>query len=156
VWEALELTENDMVMLVYTPATMRPTTPAVEPQTVEPQTAEPPTLEKNEMSRIKTEQPLYHLLVLDRAHCEANADISDLQSIKLIYKFSHGKNGYLVAVYASSNEGPVFPVMPDRSRVIVNMITTNLTFLRDYANSSPFKRFVTNRQAIAQLRRALR
>jgi len=155
-WDALGLIESDVVMITYTPAVARPA-PPVEPPKVEPApSAEAADNNDNEMSRIKTSQTLYHLLILDRRNCKAKADLSDLQGIKMIYKFLHGNNGYLVALYASSNEGPIFPVMPDRSRVIVNLISTNLAFIKDYTNSTPFKRFVTNRQAVAQLKKILK
>ena len=151
VWDALGLTEGDVVMLVYSP----PPVSRQNPVTAEP-AAENTEQNIKEITRLKMTQPLYHLLILDRINCRPNSDISDLQNIKLIYKFSHGVNGYLVAVYASSGEGPVFPVMPDRSRVIVDLMTTNLAFLKDYMNSAPFKRFVTNKKAISQLRKVLK
>jgi hypothetical protein len=99
---------------------------------------------------------MYHLLILDRARCKANSDISDLQNIKLIYKFKHGINGYLVALYISSGEGPLFPKMPDKSRVLVNLIASNKAFIRDYTNSPVFRRFVTNQRVVSHLRMALR
>jgi len=149
VWDALGMTEGAVVTLTYAPPpVVRPTPAAAEPA------AEAEDI--REITRLKATQPLYHLLILDRRNCEANSDISDLQNIKLIYKFSHNRNGYLVAVFASTTKGPVFPVMPDRSRILVNLMTTDLAFIRDYMNSAPFKRFVTNRQAISQLRTALK
>jgi len=146
-WYALGLTEGAVVMLVYAPPPVsRPNSPAPAPS----------EQNTNEIARLKTTQPLYHLLILNRTNCQADSDISDLQDIELIYKFLHGSNGYLVAVYASFTNGPVFPVMPDRSRIIVNFMTTDLTFLKEYTESSAFKRFVTNRELVSQLRTALK
>jgi len=154
VWDALGLNEGDVVMIVYTPAVSRPVPATVEPVKAElpPEITEKP---RNEMPRLKTAQPLYYLLVLDRRHCEENSDISDLHNIKLLYKFLHNEKGYLVALYASFEEGPVFPVMPDNSRIIVNLISKDLAFIREYANSAPFKRFVRNPQATSGLQAAL-
>jgi hypothetical protein len=115
----------------------------------------PRQTQTSETSKSKTTQPMYHLLILDRVKCRSNSDISNLQDIKLLYKFKHGRNGYLIAVYVSSVEGPS-PVMPDKSRVLVNLTGSSKTFLRDYTNSSVFRRFVTNRRVISQLREALR
>ena len=147
-WTALGLAEGAVVMLVYVPSQVtRPPLPNVDP-----------FAETNfeGMARLKATQPLYQLLILDRRNCEPDSDVSDLQNIEVIYKFPHGVNGYLVLVYVSSGNGPVFPEMPDKSRIIVNLMTTDLTFLREYTNSSPFKRFVTNKQVISQLRKAIK
>jgi hypothetical protein len=149
-WVALGLTEGAVVMLVYAPpSVVRPTPAAAEPVVAE-------SMEQKEMARLKATQPLYQLLILDRRNCEADSDISDLQNIELIFKFPHGEKGYLIVVYVSSNNGPVFPIMPDRSRIIVNFMTTDLAFLKEYTNTSAFKRFVTNRDAVSQLRKALK
>jgi hypothetical protein len=160
-WNALELTEGTVVMIVYTPPpVVRPSPAAIEPQTPEPAAAEISREEINiyETARLKPTQPLYHLLIIDRRNCEENSDISDLQDIKLLYKFPHDKKGYLVVLYVSSTntKGPVFPVMPDKSRILVDLMTTDLAFIRDYTNSSPFKRFVTNKQALSELRMTLK
>jgi rare lipoprotein A len=155
VWDALGLTEGVAVMLVYTPSPAARQTPAsAEPAARAVNIAE--TADIREITRLKPTQPLYHLLILDRRNSAANSDISDLQNIQLIFKFSHGKNGYLIAIFVSTTEGPVFPVMPDRSRILVNLMTTDLAFIRDYTNSTAFNRFVTNPEVVAQLRAALK
>jgi len=46
--------------------------------------------------------------------------------------------------------------MPDKARVLVDLMTTDLAFIRDYTNSAPFKRFVTNKQALSELRMTLK
>jgi len=116
------------------------------------------TVEKNEYEilRLKTSQPLYHILILDRRNCEEDSDISDLQNFKMLYKFAHIKKGYLIAAYASSGEGPMFPIMPDNSLVIVNLTSTSLSFIRDYVDSAPFKKHISDPQLIAELLRALK
>jgi len=109
----------------------------------------------NEMSRLNTSQPIYHLLVLDRAYCP-NSDISDAGGIKILYKYRHGRNGYLIALYVSPPDGPVFPQLPARSRIVLNLSTTRSNTILEYINSSAFKRYVTNRTILGQLQAALR
>jgi len=166
-WNALELTADAVVMLVYSP----PSASRTNPEAADPQPAPEPegallteipsknTRKKeytnNEMTRLNASQTLYHLLLLERKYCASYADISDVQSIHLLYKFLHGKNGYLVAIYSSSQEGPVFPVMPDKSRILVDIITSDKAFLRDYVNSAAFKRFVVNPQVLSQIQKTL-
>jgi len=148
VWDTLGLNERTVVMLGYAPPPAARQTPtASEPAPV----TESREYNSQEIDRLKPTQPLYHLLILDRRNCEEDSDISDMRNIKLMYKFAHNKKGYLVAVFVSTTEGPVFPVMPDRSRILVNFITTDLAFIKDYTNSPSFKRFVTNKRAISEL-----
>jgi hypothetical protein len=111
--------------------------------------------EANEMSSLNTERPLYHLLILDRRRCPLNSDISDINSITVLYKFKHGANGYLIAIYMSSREGPVFPQLPDNSRVLVDLVTTRKSTLKEYVNSSAFRSFVTSRRITSQMQRIL-
>jgi hypothetical protein len=109
----------------------------------------------NEMLRLNTSQSLYHLLILDRTYCSLNSDISDANSMEVLYKFKHGTNGYLIAIYKSSKEGPVFPQLPDKSRVIVDLITARKTTIKEYINSSAFRSFVTSRRITSQIQRIL-
>jgi hypothetical protein len=113
-------------------------------------------VEPNEISRLNTSQILYHLLVLDRTNSPRNSDISGIDTTSILYKLKHGNNGYLVAVYTSSNAGPVFPVFPNRSRILIDLITTRKSTIREYVNSSAFRRFITNRRILAQLQEALK
>ena len=108
----------------------------------------------NEMSRLNAKGTLYHLLILDRTRCP-NSDIGDLQNTKVQYKFKHGKNGYLIAIYTSSKDGPVFPVLPEGSRIMVDLVTSRDIVIKDYINSSAFRRFVTNRRILAEIKRIL-
>jgi hypothetical protein len=113
------------------------------------------TVERNEISRLNTPRTIYHLLILDRTRCPSNADIGDMHSSRFLYKFKHGSNGYLIAVYASPEEGPVFPQLPDRSNILVDLLTTRKSTIREYINSSSFRRFVTSRRILLQIQRAL-
>jgi hypothetical protein len=107
--------------------------------------AEPKT-EVNEISRINTSQSIYHLLILDRTYCKLNSDISDLNGIEILYKYTHGINGYLIAIYRSSENGPIFPKFPDKSRILVDLITVRKSTLKDFVESGSFRRFVTSRK----------
>jgi hypothetical protein len=109
----------------------------------------------NEMARLNTTQPLYHLLVLDRTY-SPNSDIGDVGSMRVLYKYRHGRNGFLIALYVSSADGPVFPQLPARSRIVLNLSTVRPNTIGEYINSNAFRRFVTNRTILTQLREALR
>jgi len=109
----------------------------------------------NEMSRLNTPQPIYHLLVLDRVYCP-NSDISDTGSMRVLYKYRHGRNGYLIALYVSPADGPVFPQLPARSRIVLNLSTARPDTIKEYINTGAFRRFVTNRTILKQLQEALR
>jgi hypothetical protein len=162
VWDGLGLMEDDIVMLVSASPNSPSNSQAAAPLRTET-VAEteynpvdtPRERQTNEINRLKITRPIYHLLVLDRLYCAANSDISDLQNIKLLYKFKHGRKGYLVALYISYGEGPLFPVMPDKSRILVNLMASNKAFIRDYTNSPVFRRFVTSQRVISQLQRIL-
>jgi len=110
---------------------------------------------ENEMPRLNTSQPIYHLLVIDRVKCP-NSDISDVGSIKVLYKYKHGRNGYLIVLYVSPAGGPVFPRLPARSRVILNLSTARPNTIGEYINSNAFKRFVTKQTILRQLQEALK
>jgi hypothetical protein len=110
---------------------------------------------ENEMPRLNTSQPIYHLLVLDRVNCP-NSDISDVSGIKVLYKYRHGRNGYLIALYVSPKDGPVFPQLPARSRIVLNMSSASSDTIVRYINSNAFKRYVTKRTVLRQLQEALR
>jgi hypothetical protein len=112
-------------------------------------------VDPNEISRLNTSLSLYHLLILDRTYCSLYSDISGVSNITILYKLKHGKNGYLIAIYKSSREGPVFPILPDRSRILVNLSTTRKATLKEYVNSSAFKKFVTSRTILTQIQTVL-
>ena len=110
---------------------------------------------ENEMPRLNSPLPIYHLLILDRVKCP-NSDISDVGSIKVLYKFKHGRNGYLIALYISPADGPVFPRLPSKSRIILNLSSARPNTIREYINSNAFKRFVTRSVISRQLQEALK
>ena len=112
-------------------------------------------IEKNEISRLNTLQTVYHLLILDRTYCHANADIGGLDDIAIPYKFKHRTNGYLIAVYKSPQEGPVFPQLPDNSRILVDLATARKSTILEYINSSAFRRFVTSRKIISEIKETI-
>jgi hypothetical protein len=93
------------------------------------------------------------LLVLDRLHCALDSDI-DIAAEQTLYKYTHGRNGFLIIVYTTLEE-PAFPPMPDKSRLVVNIASRRKLALREYAHSASFKRFVTNKQVLAQLQETL-
>jgi hypothetical protein len=109
----------------------------------------------NEISRINTSRTIYHLLILDRIYCSPNADIGDMDGMKVLYKYRHGTNGYIIALYTSPKDGPVFSQLPNRSRVLVDLITVSKSTIRGYINSSLFRKFVTNRRVLVQIQNAL-
>jgi hypothetical protein len=111
--------------------------------------------ERNEISRLNSSRTIYHLLILDRTYCSLNADMGDTNGIKVLYKYKHGTNGYLIALYTSPNEGPVFPQLPDKSHVLVDLITVRKNTIKEYINSSSFRRFVTSRRILSQIQKAL-
>ena len=99
-------------------------------------------------------QLMYHLLILDRTHSAPGSGIGDLRDVSMVYQFKHGKNGYLIALYTSA-AGPVFPAIPEKSRVLVGLTTAREVTLKEYVNSSAFKRFVTNKKVLAEIQAAL-
>jgi len=110
----------------------------------------------NEMPRLNASQPIYHLLILDRIYSPLNSDISDTAGISILYKFRHGRNGYLVALYKSMAGGPVFPKLPNRSRVLVDLMSVQPNTIREYINTRAFRVFVTNRRVLSRMDAVLR
>jgi hypothetical protein len=163
---AIEMTlPDDVPYLAPEPAV--DDTAAIEPAPPEdiPDTAPEPTTpvvvveaEKiiettaNEKSRLNTAMPLYHLLILDRIHCASNADISGIESHDILYKLKHGMNGYLVALYKSPSDGPVFPVLPDKARILLDLMTSRPETIKEYINSSAFGRFVKTPEFLMQIK----
>jgi hypothetical protein len=111
---------------------------------------------KNEISRLNTTRKIYHLLILDRSSCSSDADITGIHNSNVLYNYKDGPNGYLIAIYTSSPEGPVFPQLPDKSYIIVNFLTVRKNSLAEYFNSSEFRRFVTNRKILSEIKDVLK
>jgi len=134
--------------------------PEDEPQNEENETEETEETEEavategeaNEISRLNASQPIYHLLILDRTYAPRNSDIDGTDNIQVLYKFLHGTDGYLIAIYKTSEDGPVFPVLPPKSRIVVNLMSVQKSMIRDYVNSSAFRRLVTHRTVLPQLK----
>lgn len=105
----------------------------------------------NALSRLNVDQPMYHLLILDRLRCPLNSDIGGIDSRSLRYKLKHGKNGYLIAIYKVPVGGPAFPILPNKSRIVLDLMTNRPNTIKEYVASSAFKRFVTNRTVLAQM-----
>ena len=145
------LSESDIVAI----ETVLPEDTSFELQEESPALLAEGAKTENEMSRLNTAQPVYHLLVLDRAY-SPNSDIGDADSMRVLYKYRHGRNGFLIALYVSSADGPVFPQLPARSRIVLNLSTVRPSTIGEYINSSAFRRFVTSRTILAQLQEALR
>ena len=91
----------------------------------------------------------YHLLILDRIN-SPGSDIGDPANATMLYKFRHGRNGYLVALYTSP-QSSALPQLPAGSRIVVNLSTVQKAAVREYVNSAAFRRYVTRSAVTAQL-----
>ena len=112
-------------------------------------------IEQNEMSRLNASLPIYHLLIVDRRRCPAYADIGGIRNSLVLYKFKHNANGYLIVVYRSPTDGPVFPRLPVNSRILVDLATARPKTLSEYIDSSAFRVFVSNRAIPAEIQSIL-
>jgi len=110
----------------------------------------------SEIPRLNASQPVYYLLILDRIRSPLNSDISDTDALSVLYKYKHGKNGYLIALYKSSGGGPVFPQLPDKSQVLAGFMSVRLNPIREYIRSNAFRRFVTNKRVLSDMDAILR
>ena len=110
----------------------------------------------SEMPRLNASRPVYHLLILDRLHSPLNSDISDTGGLSILYKYRHGRNGYLIALYKTAAERPVFPQLPNKSRVMANLMSVRVNTIREYMQSSAFRRFVTSRRILSDIDAILR
>jgi hypothetical protein len=98
---------------------------------------------------------LYHLLILDRTYCVLNSDIRTVGDITLLYKWKHGTNGYIIAIYRSSTGGPLFPILPEKSYILANLTTDRKATISEYINSTAFRKFVTIRTVVPQIEATL-
>jgi len=98
--------------------------------------------------------PVYHLLILDRMACPSS-DIGDPEDISVLYKFRHGANGYLIVAYSSPGGMPAFPALPPGSRIVAHFMSAYRGTMRGYAQSSVFRRHVTNPAVLAGILGAL-
>ena len=133
-------TDDDEVYIVEEEDTVEAVASASEPEKPSRSTVAPDASET-----------FYHLLILDRTYSRLDSDISGTENISVVYKFVHGRNGYIVAIYKASAGGQVLPVLPNKSRIIVHLSSVQKRMIQDYVNSTAFRRLVTNRAATAQL-----
>ena len=110
---------------------------------------------QSEIGRLNSQRKLYQLIVLDRRNCAPNADVSDVSQAKILFKFAHAENGYLLVLYEVPANGPVFPVFPKGSFILLNLMTSRINTIREYVDSSLFRKFITMENVISDLNRAL-
>jgi hypothetical protein len=100
-------------------------------------------------------QPVfYNLLVVDRIRSALYSDIGEQDGITMLYKFKHGRNGYLIAVY-TSKEGVEIPTIPEGSRVLAIRTAIHKATIRGYVHSQGFRKYVTHSRVIPQILRVL-
>jgi len=110
---------------------------------------------QTEIGRLNSQRKLYQLIILDRMNCEPNADIGDVNKANILFKFAHSEKGYLLVLYEVPANGPVFPVFPKGSFIILNLMTNRINTIKEYVNSSQFRKFITIESVIADLNGAL-
>jgi len=110
---------------------------------------------QSEIGRLNNQRKLYQLIILDRRNCEPNADVSDVDKTNILYKFAHLQNGYLLVLYEVPAGGPVFPVFPKDSYIVLNFMSNLVYTIRDYVNSREFRKFITIERVISDLNGAL-
>ena len=149
------LTDEDMESLDIVLPFDEPEYSGENPQTV----AEAPEapVEENESTEADetgpdTQRAVYHLLILDRIYSPLDSDIDGEGKISVLYNFKHGADGYLITIYKSLEEGPAFPVLPAKSYILVNLATIQKSMIQDYVNSGAFKRLVTHRTVLSDLK----
>jgi hypothetical protein len=147
-WEELELDPDTVITLSYSP-------PRVAPVNQPHETEEVVRYVEVETARPVSAQTSYHLLVVDRTYSALDSDIENLRGITSLYKYNHGRNGYIVSLYISAKGSPSLPVLPEGSRVILDLTALHKITLREYSNSREFRRYVTNRRVLAAIQRAL-
>jgi hypothetical protein len=108
-----------------------------------------------EIGRLNSGEKLYQLIIVDRRNCEPNADVDGVNKAGILYKFAHLENGYLLVLYEVPDNGPVFPVFPKGSYIILDLMANRVNTVKEYVNSNLFRRFITIESVIAELNRAL-
>jgi hypothetical protein len=110
---------------------------------------------QNEISRLNSSAMLYHLLIVDRNSCAPNADITGINETDVLYKFKHLENGYLVLLYKVPEHGPIFPIFPKGSYVILDLMTNRINTIREYINSEQFRKFISSQEILSGINRGL-
>jgi hypothetical protein len=108
-------------------------------------------INRNEISRLNPSKSLYHLIILDRTSCASDSDISGIDESAVLYKFKHLEKGYLIVLYKTPNEGPVFPIFPENSYIIIDLMTNRINTIGEYVNSAAFNKFVTSRGILEEI-----
>jgi hypothetical protein len=98
-------------------------------------------------------QITFHLLILDRAHA-VDTDISGVESDSLYYKAKHGQTGYLIALYKVA-AGAKSATLPPGSAIVLDLVSTRKSTLKEFINSAAIKEFVTDTNVLARLRHAI-
>jgi hypothetical protein len=119
------------------------------------ETAEAIQSEIGRLNSQRNQKKLYQLIILDRRNCEPNADVSDVNETNILFKFAHLENGYLLVLYEVPGNGPVFPVFPGGSYILLDLMASRINTIREYVNSSLLRRFITIESVISELNRAL-
>jgi hypothetical protein len=86
---------------------------------------------QGEMNRLNNQEKLYQLIILDRKNCSSNADIGGISDTDILYKFAHLENGYLLILYKIPAQGPVFPVFPKGSYIILDLLTYRISTIKE-------------------------
>ncbi|MHC6203138.1 hypothetical protein ACYULU_08075, partial [Breznakiellaceae bacterium SP9] len=94
---------------------------------------------------------LFHLLILDRTYAPLDSDIGETAGITQVYKFKHGRNGYLVAVYITTDSSQQDLSLPAGSRALTTVSFPRKETMKEYIDSSAFRHYVTHSTIIAQL-----
>jgi hypothetical protein len=110
---------------------------------------------QSEIGRLNSQRKLYQLIILDRRNCEPNANVGDVNQANILFKFAHLENGYLLVLYEVPGNGPVFPVFPKGSYILLDLMTSRINTIREYVNSSLLRRFITIESVISELNGAL-
>jgi len=110
---------------------------------------------QSEIGRLNNQRKLYQLIILDRMNCEPDADIGDINKTNILFKFAHSEKGYLLVLYKVPANGPVFPVFPKGSFIILDLMTNRINTIREYVNSKEFRKFITIESVISDLIGAL-
>ncbi|MCL2139120.1 MAG: hypothetical protein FWH41_06270 [Treponema sp.] len=99
----------------------------------------------------KAVQDIYHLLVLDRIYSPLYSDMRVASDISVLFRYLHGRDGYLIAVYKYSSGIQAYPELPEGSRVIIDFASVVPGALKQYIETSAFKRFVSSQTIISDL-----
>jgi len=110
---------------------------------------------QNEFARLNNHKKLYHLMVLDRRFCDPEVDINDVAEINILYKFGNKGNGYFLLLCEVPENGPIFPILPEGSYIILDLMANRISTIKEYVNSDLFRRFISNRRVLSEIGRIL-